>query len=115
MSADEAPGIGHNSEATEAGSVSGARLKTYLERIERLEEEKSGPADDIKDIYVEAKASGFDVKTLYKIVSLRKIEAEKRREADETLTSCCRPSGTPSSAQSVVTARICPRVSSASC
>jgi uncharacterized protein (UPF0335 family) len=74
-----------NDQPGDAGGVSGARLKTYLERIERLEEEKSGLADDIKDIYAEAKAFGFDVKTLRQIVRLRKIEIEKRREADELL------------------------------
>lgn len=69
----------------DTGGVSGQRLRSYLERIERLEEEKSGLADDIKDIYAEAKAFGFDVKTLRQIVKLRKMDTEKRREADELL------------------------------
>ncbi len=71
--------------STEVGGVSGQRLKTYLDRIERLEEEKSGLADDIKDIYAEAKAFGFDVKTLRQIIRLRKLDVEKRREAEELL------------------------------
>lgn len=79
-------GIGHNSgEAQDVGGVSGQRLKSYLDRIERLEEEKNGMADDIKDIYAEAKGVGFDVKTMRKLVRLRKMDAEKRREEDELL------------------------------
>jgi uncharacterized protein (UPF0335 family) len=74
-----------SNDTKEAGGVSGQRLKAYLERIERLEEEKTGLADDIKDIYAEAKAFGFDVKTLRQIVKLRKIDLEKRREAEELL------------------------------
>jgi len=82
----EEAGIGHNSgEEKDVGGVSGKRLKTYLDRIERLEEEKSGIADDIKDIYAEAKATGFDVKTMRKLVRLRKMDAEKRREEEELL------------------------------
>ena len=84
MTADA--GIGHNSgETQDTGGVSGQRLKSYLDRIERLEEEKSGIADDIKDIYAEAKGTGFDVKTMRKLVRLRKMDAEKRREEDELL------------------------------
>lgn len=69
----------------DVGGVAGARLKAFVERIERLEEEKSAIADDIKDVYAEAKGTGFDTKTLRKIVSLRKLDTEKRREADELL------------------------------
>ena len=69
----------------DVNGVSGQRLKTYLDRIERLEEEKKGLADDVKDIYAEAKGFGFDVKTLRKIIALRKLDVEKRREADELL------------------------------
>ena len=76
---------GNDDETREVGGVSGQRLKTYLDRIERLEEEKSGLADDIKDIYAEAKAFGFDTKTLRRIIKLRKMDVEKRREADELL------------------------------
>ena len=69
----------------DVGGVAGARLKSFIERIERLEEEKAAIADDIKDIYAEAKGTGFDTKTIRKIVSLRKIDTEKRREADDML------------------------------
>ena len=72
-------------EAQDVGGVAGARLKSFIERIERLEEEKSAIADDIKDVYAEAKGTGFDSKTIRKIVSLRKLDIEKRREADDML------------------------------
>ena len=79
-------GIGHNSgETQDTGGVSGQRLKAYIERIERLEEEKAGLADDVKDIYAEAKGVGFDVKTIRKVIRLRKIDVEKRREEEELL------------------------------
>lgn len=79
-------GIGHNSgETQDTGGVSGQRLKAYLDRIERLEEEKAGLGEDIKDIFAEAKATGFDVKTMRKIVRLRKMDKEKRREEEQLL------------------------------
>lgn len=66
-------------------NVSGARLKSFLERIERLEEEKKGLSDDIKDIYSEAKGTGFEPRIMRKIISLRKTNLEKRREETELL------------------------------
>lgn len=72
-------------ESADIGGVSGQRLKSYLDRIDRLEEEKKGLADDIKDIYAEAKGVGFDAKTIRKLVKLRKMDTEKRREEDELL------------------------------
>lgn len=63
----------------------GARLRSVIERIERLEEEKKNIADDIRDIYLEAKSEGYDVKVLRKLVSLRKKDPDKRREEDELL------------------------------
>ena len=63
----------------------GARLKSFIERIERLEEEKAAIADDIKDVYAEAKGTGFDTKTMRKVISLRKMDSEKRQEADMLL------------------------------
>ena len=65
--------------------VSGKRLRGYLDRIERLEEEKKGIADDIKDIYAEAKGVGFDAKILRKVYMLRKMNTDKRREEEELL------------------------------
>lgn len=79
----ELPGVGHNSEAADVGCVSGTRLKSFIERVERLEEEKGAIAEDVKDVYGEAKATGFDPKIMRKIVSLRKQNLEKRREESE--------------------------------
>ncbi len=67
------------------GGVAGKRLKSFLDRIERLEEEKKALADDIKDIYAEAKGVGFDPKIMRKILRLQKMETEKRREEEELL------------------------------
>lgn len=69
----------------DVGGVAGKRLKAFIERVERLEQEKSELADDIKDIYAEAKGVGFDTKTIRKIIRLRKMDVEKRREEDELL------------------------------
>lgn len=72
-------------EAADVGGVAGKRLKSFLERIERLEAEKAGIAADIKDIYAEAKGVGFDSKIIKRIISLRKLDPEKRREEQEIL------------------------------
>ena len=61
------------------------QLKSIIERIERLEEEKKAIADDIRDVYAEAKANGFDVKALRMIVRLRKQDADERREQEAIL------------------------------
>ncbi len=72
-------------EAKDSGGVSGQRLKAFIERIERLEEEKAGLAEDIKDIYAESKGVGFDTKIMRKVIRLRKMDLEKRREEEELL------------------------------
>ena len=59
--------------------------RLFIERIERLEEEKKGIADDVKDVYAEAKANGYDTKTMRKIVGLRRMEKHARDEADALL------------------------------
>jgi uncharacterized protein (UPF0335 family) len=74
----------------EAGPASATRfakdqLKAFVERVERLEEEKKTLADDIKDVYAEAKGNGFDVKALRTIISMRKQDADERREAETIL------------------------------
>jgi len=66
-------------------SIAADQLRLLIERIERLEEEKKGIADDIKDVYGEAKATGFDTKTIRTIVRLRKMEKHARDEADALL------------------------------
>lgn len=68
------PGEGHNAAATDD------RLRLLLERVERLEEEKKGIADDIKDVYLEAKAVGYDVKIMRQLVRERKRKPDDRRE-----------------------------------
>jgi uncharacterized protein (UPF0335 family) len=64
---------------------SAARLKSFIERIERLEEEKAGIAEDIKEVYAEAKGTGFEVKIMRQIIRLRKMESDARREQEELL------------------------------
>lgn len=66
-------------------NVSAQQLLQFIERIERLEEEKKGISDDIKDVYSEAKSTGFDTKTMKKLVSLRRMEKHARDEADALL------------------------------
>jgi uncharacterized protein (UPF0335 family) len=66
-------------------SVAADQLKSFVERIERLEEEKQTISDDIKDVYAEAKGTGFDTKTMRAIVRLRKMEASARQEAEALL------------------------------
>lgn len=61
------------------------QLKAFVERIERLEEEKKALADDIRDVYAEAKGNGFDVKALRTIVRLRKQDTDERREQETIL------------------------------
>ncbi len=61
------------------------QLKAIIERIERLEEEKKATSDDIRDVYAEAKGTGFDTKALRTIVRLRKLDTDQRREQQEVL------------------------------
>lgn len=72
---------------TEAGhnSIDSPQLRAFIERIERLEEEKRALAGDIKDVYAEAKEVGYDVKIMRKIVSLRRQDHDKRKEEEEIL------------------------------
>jgi uncharacterized protein (UPF0335 family) len=66
-------------------SVAADQLKTLIERIERLEEEKAGIAGDIKEIYAEAKGNGFDTKAIRAIIRLRKQDQAEREEAETIL------------------------------
>jgi uncharacterized protein (UPF0335 family) len=61
------------------------QLKAFVERVERLEEEKKAIADDIRDVYAEAKVNGFDVKSLRMVVRLRKQDVNERREQEAIL------------------------------
>ena len=66
-------------------SAAQGRLRTIIERIERLEEEKKGIADDIRDVYAEAKSVGYDPKIMRQIVRLRKMETHDRQEMEAIL------------------------------
>ena len=72
-------------EAIETGGATGARLRSIIERIERLEEEKQGIADDIKEVFAEAKGDGFDVKTIRQIIRIRKKDPSDRQEEEALL------------------------------
>ena len=69
----------------EVGGVAGEHLRSYIDRIERLEEEKAGLAADIRDIYAEAKGNGFDARTMRRIVTLRKLDQGERDEQEALL------------------------------
>ena len=64
------------------GSVAADQMRLFIERVERLEEEKKGLADDIRDVYAEAKGQGYDTKTLRTMVRLRKMEKDQRDEEE---------------------------------
>lgn len=70
--------VGHNSIAKD-------QLKSIIERVERLEEDKAAIGSDIKDVYAEAKGNGYDVKALRRIVALRKQDPGKRAEQEAIL------------------------------
>jgi uncharacterized protein (UPF0335 family) len=70
---------------SDVGGIAADRLKSFLERIERLEEEKAGLANDVKDVYAEAKATGFDTKIMRMIIRLRRMDKEDRAEQEELL------------------------------
>lgn len=71
------------------GNNSQSALKGFVERVERLEEEKKATAEDIRDVYSEAKGAGFEPKIMRKVVRLRKMNAEKRREEQELVELYC--------------------------
>jgi uncharacterized protein (UPF0335 family) len=68
-----------------SAAVSAEQLRNFVDRIERLEQDKAGIADDIKDCYAEAKSLGYDVKILRKVIALRKKKPNERREEEELL------------------------------
>ena len=73
------------SAGTTESNFAGDRLKSLVERIERLEEEKSELASDVRDVYAEAKSAGFDPKVIRQVVRLRKIDGNERAEQEELL------------------------------
>lgn len=68
-----------------SNSIDAGHLKAFLERIEKLEEEKRAIADDVKDVYAEAKGTGYDAKVLRRIVSERRQDSDKLREQEEIM------------------------------
>ena len=66
-------------------AVSNDQLRLFIERVERLEEEKKGILDDIKDVYSEAKSNGYETKIMRQIVRLRKMETHDRQEMETLL------------------------------
>jgi uncharacterized protein (UPF0335 family) len=73
---------GHNHVAAE-------QLRLFIERVERLTEEKQGIADDIKDVFAEAKANGYDTRTMREVIKLRKMEIHTRQERQALLDTYC--------------------------
>ena len=70
-------------ETTEVGGIVGKKLKAYLDRIMKLEEEKSGLTKDVNEVYAEAKGNGFDTKAMRAVLKKMKMEEHDRKELDE--------------------------------
>jgi len=68
-----------------AGGITPGQLKQFIERIESMEQAKANLASDIREVFAEAKGSGFDIKTIRHIIKLRKIDPEQRAEQEELL------------------------------
>lgn len=86
-------------------SVAQDQIKAFIERIERLEEEKASIAGDVKEVYAEAKGNGFDTKVLRKIIQIRKMDHNERMEQEALLelylTALGMSNGTPSEDEDV--------------
>ncbi|WP_413207995.1 DUF2312 domain-containing protein [Rhodospirillum sp. A1_3_36] len=82
---DDFPEAGSD-DGQDIGGITADQLRSYVERIERLEEEKKAIADDIKCVFVEAKGNGFDAKILRKVVNLRKQDPQDLAEEEEILS-----------------------------
>ncbi len=76
-----------------AGGIAAERLKSFIERVERLEEEKKALSDDIRDVYAEAKATGFEVKVMRQIVKIRKMDKDDFDEQEALLETYMRALG----------------------
>ena len=74
-----------NTDIGHIGGNAAARLKSFVERIENLEEEKKATSEDIKDVYTELKSVGYDAKIVKKLIKRRAMDPEKRNEEDELL------------------------------
>ncbi|MEQ9325969.1 MAG: DUF2312 domain-containing protein [Rhodospirillales bacterium] len=69
----------------DVGGIASERLQSFIDRVERLEEEKKNLMDDIKDVFAEAKATGFDVKIMRQVLRLRKLDKADRQEQEHLL------------------------------
>lgn len=78
---------------TKTGGIEASKLKSFIERIERLESEKSDLAHDIRDVYAEAKAFGYDTKIMRKVIRLRAVSAQERAEEEYLLDTYKRALG----------------------
>jgi len=83
--ADGAANISAGAAAPGSTTVAAERLRSFLERVERLEVEKTTIAGDIKEVFAEAKGEGYDTKTLRKVIRLRKMDKAKREEEEALL------------------------------
>lgn len=83
---DETPKAGHNS----VGGIAADRLRSFVERVERLNEEKANLAADIREVFAEAKSAGFDTKAIRKLIQLRKLDPSERQEQAHLLEVYCR-------------------------
>lgn len=92
MSKENSP-IGHNSKVSHVNGVAVDQLKSIIDRIENLEEEKAGISADIRDVYSESKGSGFDTKAIRAIIKLRKLDASEREEQEAVLDVYMRAMG----------------------
>jgi uncharacterized protein (UPF0335 family) len=77
----------------DVGGIAGERLKSFIERIERLEEEKKALAEDIKEVFAEAKGAGFDVKTMRQVLKLRRMDKDDADEQEALLDTYLRALG----------------------
>ena len=80
---------------TEVGGIAGDVLRSYIERIERLEEEKAGIAANIREVFAEAKGNGFDTKVMRQLIKLRRMEPQDVAEQDDLLDLYKRALGMP--------------------
>ena len=71
----------------EVGGVATDRLKSFVERIERLEEEKKALAADIREVYSESKGAGFDIKVMRQLIRLRKMDEDDRKQMEDILNT----------------------------
>lgn len=78
-------GDNDNGDAKDVEGIGGQRLKAFIERLERMEEEKAAVMDDIKEIYAEAKAVGFEPKIIRKVLKIKNMDQSKRQEEESLL------------------------------